>query len=162
MAELFDTNYVREGDFDPAIYHTPAVPVLIELVRPRLDRELDTHPSMTFCLLQDRNGFNPVHNTRCSHPRRANDRQWNMRHSRMQRLFEDAVSLATVRNIRPVIVKSYLRDMGDALEDNMEFASPIFVKGRHWGAACMAYRLDDAQPRAGSVLAAADVARRSI
>ena len=92
-------------------------------------------------MLQDRNGYNPVHNLRYSLPRHATDLTWNMRHSRMRRIFNHRVGLTASRNLRPFLVQCHSRDMGDAVEKRMEFDAPIFVQGRHWGAVRMAYQL---------------------
>ena len=140
--ELFDDRYVREGDAEPAAYRTAAVAPLEALVRELIDGELDALPRPEFCILQDRNGFNPVHNSRYSMPRRNADLLWNQRHSRMQRIFDDRVGLSASRNLRSYIVQNYVRDMGDAVEWNMEFDAPVYVSGRHWGAVRMAYKID--------------------
>lgn len=142
-ADLFDTRYVRQDDFEPAAYTNAAVAPLEVLARTLVERELAIAPTPDFCILQDRNGFNPIHNRRYSQPRRHGDLQWNLRHSRMCRIFDDRVGMCASRNLRPFLVQSYARDMGDCVEWRMEFDAPLFVAGRHWGAVRMAYRLDD-------------------
>ena len=59
----------------------------------------------------------------------------------MRRIFDDKVGLAASRNLRPFLVQSYARDMGDAIETRMEFDAPIFACERHWGTLRMAYEL---------------------
>ena len=142
QTDLFDTGYRRDGVAEPAAYVNAAVAPLERLTRSMLEHELDIAPRPDFCILQDRNGFNPIHNLRFSHPRRSGAVTWNQRHSRMRRIFDDRVGMSASRNLRAYIVQSYPRDMGDAIEWRMEFDAPIFVAGRHWGAVRMAYRLD--------------------
>jgi len=91
--------------------------------------------------VQDRNGFNPVHNLRYSLPARGGDLRWNLRYSRGRRIFDDKTGLGASRNLKPFLVQSYARDMGDAIEIRMEFDAPLFLRGRHWGAVRMAYKL---------------------
>ena len=140
-AELFDSVYIRTGTAEPPQYSNAAVDKLEILVRPVLERELLVAPMPDFCMLQDRNGFNPVHNRRFSRPRHPQDVNWNLRYSRMQRIFDDRVGMTASRNLRHFLVQSYARDMGDNIETVMEFDAPIFVGGAHWGAIRMAYQL---------------------
>ncbi len=143
QTDLFDSDYRRDGAEEPAAYLNAAVAPLETLTRSLLEHQLDVRPLPDFCFLQDRNGFNPVHNLRFSLPRRADDVTWNQRHSRMRRIFDDRVGMSASRNLCPYLVQSYARDMGDAIEWRMEFDAPVFVVGRHWGAVRMAFRLGD-------------------
>ena len=53
----------------------------------------------------------------------------------------DAV-LAAGRNLRPYLIQSYARDMGNGKTVMMrEIDVPIRVNGRHWGGFRTAYRL---------------------
>ena len=140
-ADIFDTTYVRDGITEPAQYRCASVAPLETQARKILERELGVTPLPDFCILQDRNGFNPVHNIRYSQPPRAGDVVWNLRYSRMRRIFDDRTGLAASRNLKPFLVQSYARDMGDAIELRMEFDAPLFLRGRHWGAVRMAYKL---------------------
>ena len=139
--EIFDTTYVRDGVTEPAQYRSVSVAPLEAQARVILEREIGVAPLPDFCILQDRNGFNPVHNLRYSQPPRAGDVVWNLRYSRTRRIFDDRTGLAASRNLKPFLVQSYARDMGDAIELRMEFDAPLFLRGRHWGAVRMAYKL---------------------
>jgi methyl-accepting chemotaxis protein len=138
---VFSTAYVRDGVTEPAQYLCESVAALEPHVRHIVERELEVAPLPDFCLLQDRNGFNPVHNLRFSQPPRLGDTVWNLRYSRMRRIFDDKTGLAAARNLKPFLVQSYARDMGDAIELRMEFDAPLFLRGRHWGCVRMAYKL---------------------
>lgn len=141
MDALFDSNYRCVGDANPPQYTTPAVKSLEAATQALLESELLRRPAPDFCMLQDRNGFNAVHNLRYSNARRDGDLAWNLRHSRMHRIFNDKVGMAASRNLRSFLVQSYARDMGDAIETRMEFDAPVFVDERHWGVVRMAYQL---------------------
>ena len=138
--DLYDTDYRREGSTEPAQYRNRAVAPLEACARAIIEDALLEDGGPDFCILVDRNGFNPVHNLCCSHPA-VEDVIWNRRHARARRIFDDRVGLAAARNLRPVIVQSYARDMGNCIETRMEFDAPLFVNGRHWGAVRMAYAL---------------------
>ena len=140
-ADLFDTNYRREGTTKPAQYMNAAVTLIETYARDIIEEALLAPLKPDFCILVDRNGFNPIHNLSCSLPAR-DDFVWNQRYSRARRIFDDGVGIAAARNLRPFLVQSYARDMGDRIEPRMEFDAPIFLCGRHWGAVRMAYALN--------------------
>lgn len=141
LPELFDTTYRRDGSTEPAQYTNAAVAPLKACIQVVLEETLVDCPALDFCFLQDRNGFAVTHNSKYSHPARTGDILWNLRKSRVRRIFDDRVGMAASRNLKPFIVQSYARDMGDAIDVRMEFDAPVFVKGRHWGALRMAYKL---------------------
>lgn len=150
--DLFDARYEREGDAEPACYTNAAVRPLEATVRALLEAQLLVAPRPNFCILQDRNGFNAIHNLSYSQPRRLGDVTWNHRNSRMRRIFDDRVGMSASRNLRPFLVQSYARDMGDTVEWRVEFDAPLFIAGRHWGAVRMAYEIRDVvSPSAPSV-----------
>ena len=139
--DVFDTRYVRDGATEPAQYRCASAATLEAPLRDILEHEIGVAPLPDFCILQDRNGYNPVHNLRYSKPPRLGDTIWNLRNARARRIFDDGTGLAASRNLKPFLVQSYARDMGDAIELRMEFDAPLFVRGRHWGAVRMAYKL---------------------
>ena len=141
VAALFDDSYVAVGDADPAEFRNSACDALQALLQDRFERELDVSPTPEFCLLQDRNTFIAVHNLRYSQPRRGRDAAWNFRHSRVRRMSDERVAVTASRNLRPFLVQSYARNMGDSFEMRMEFDAPVYVGNRHWGVVRMAYRL---------------------
>jgi methyl-accepting chemotaxis protein len=140
--DLFDTDYRLEEGTDPPQYWNRAVGGLESCLRTLLEREFQTYPMPDFCIVQDRNAFNPVHNLCYSLPQKSGDIVYNQRHARARRIFDDRVGLSGARNLRPFLVQSYARDMGGGLVVvRKEFDAPIFVRGRHWGTIRMAYKL---------------------
>ncbi len=140
-ADLFDMTYVRDGDTLPPIYTCRSVAPLERCTRAILEGQLAVQPVPDLCMLQDRNGFNAVHNLHYSLAP-TYDTIWNQRHSRVRRIFDDKVGISASRNIKPFLVQRYARDMGDKIEACMEFDAPLFFRGRHWGTVRMAYAID--------------------
>ncbi|MGY2052739.1 methyl-accepting chemotaxis protein [Methylobacterium sp. JK268] len=140
-AALFDTAYRPVLGSNPPQYLTDAVPVLEAVLAPIQERLLAADPRMTFCAAVDRNGYLPVHNAQYSLPQRPDDPVWNAAHCRNRRIFDDRAGLMAARSTAPVLVQSYLRDMGGGRSIPMkELDAPIRVRGRHWGGFRMAYR----------------------
>ncbi len=140
-AALFDDDYVAVGEADPPEFRNKACETLEGLLQQRFEREIEGSPTPEFCLLQDRNAFTAVHNRRYSQPRRGRDAAWNLRHSRARRICDERVALTASRSLRPFLVQSYARNMGDGFEMFMEFDAPVYAGNRHWGVVRMAYRL---------------------
>ncbi len=140
--DLFDTDYVEIAGTNPQQYRTRyldwadrALPLLQEAF-------LAKDPRLAFSAMVDRNGFLPVHNKIYSHPQRPGDVAWNTANSRNRRIFNDPAGLAAAHNLRPYLVQSYARDMGNGNTVMMrEIDVPIRVHGRHWGGFRTAYKL---------------------
>ena len=57
------------------------------------------------------------------------------------RLFTDRNAIRIGANTKPVLLQTYRRDMGGGQFVLMkDLSSPIFVRGRHWGAFRMGFR----------------------
>jgi methyl-accepting chemotaxis protein len=140
MAELFDETYRRVPDSDPPKY-TTAFCELFDRIIPELCEDVfDIYPDTVAFVPADRNGFIPTHNKKWGYPPRANDPLWNTRYSRSRRMFNDPVGLRAARNTDTLVVQAYRRDLGGGMvQDLIEFAAPIYVKGRHWGGMRMNY-----------------------
>lgn len=139
---LFDTDYVAIAGTDPQQYRTKYLDWADRALPPFQEAFLAREPRMAFCAMVDRNGFLPVHNRIYSHPQRPGDPAWNMANSRNRRIFNDPAGLAAAQNLRPYLVQSYARDMGNGNTVMMrEIDVPIRVQGRHWGGFRTAYKL---------------------
>ncbi|WP_246725565.1 methyl-accepting chemotaxis protein [Beijerinckia sp. L45] len=140
--QLFDTDYRLEEGTDPPQYWNRAVGALEPCLRPLLEREMNTHPAPDFCIAQDRNAFNPVHNLCYSLPQKPGDVVYNQRHARARRIFDDRVGLSGSRICGRFSCKVMRATMGGGLiAVRKEFDAPIFIRGRHWGTIRMAYKL---------------------
>jgi HAMP domain-containing protein len=83
-----------------------------------------------FAVGVDENGYLPTHNTKYQLPLTGEpekDRVGN----RSKRMFDDPVGLAAARSLEPTLLQVYERDTGETMWD---VSSPIYVKGKHWGA----------------------------
>jgi len=140
--EMFDADYVEIPDTNPLQHRTRILDWADRALPPFQEAFLAKDPRMAFCVMIDRNGYLPVHNKIYSHPQRPGDVVWNTANSRNRRIFNDAAGLAAGRNLRPYLVQSYARDMGNGKTVMMrEIDVPIRVNGRHWGGFRTAYKL---------------------
>lgn len=140
-AELFDIEYLPVPDTEPQQYTNRALPVLERLLPPVMARALASDRRLVFTLPIDRNGYIPVHHPEFSHPQRKGDSAWNAPHSRNRRMFHDRAGIMAARSVRPFLVQSYWRDMGEETHLMREVDAPLRVNGRHWGGVRMAYRM---------------------
>ena len=140
--DMFDTNYVEIPGTNPLQYRTRMLDWADRALPPFQEAFLTKDPRIAFCAMIDCNGYLPVHNKAYSHPQRPGDVAWNTANSRNRRIFNDAAGLAAGRNLRPYLIQSYARDMGNGVTIMMrEIDVPVRVNGRHWGAFRTAYKL---------------------
>ena len=139
---LFDTDYVPIEGTNPVHYRTRALD-LLEAVLPAIQEPLRASDKrMTFCAAVDRNAYLPVHNTIYSKPQKPGDLVWNTANSRNRRIFDDSAGLCAARNVRPFLIQSYARDMGNGVVIMMrEIDAPVRVFGKHWGGFRTAYKI---------------------
>ena len=141
-ADVFDNTYVPIEGTNPAQFRTRFLDAF-DKVLPGIQEPLAASDRrMAFCAAVDRNGYLPVHNLIYSQPQRPGDVAWNTANSRNRRIFDDRAGLAAARNVRPYLIQSYPRDMGNGNIIMMrEIDVPIRVLGRHWGALRTSYKL---------------------
>lgn len=94
------------------------------------DALLAGSPDFLYAVGGDINGYTPTHDSRFQRPL-TGDRAKDLIGNRGKRKFWTAMHQAAARNLEPVLVQPYLRDTGESAWD---VSSPIFVKGRHYGA----------------------------
>jgi HAMP domain-containing protein len=78
----------------------------------------------------DLNGYTPTHDSKFQQPL-TGDRSKDLAGNRAKRKFWTPMHQAAANSLEPVLVQPYVRDTGEAAWD---ISSPIFVKGRHFGA----------------------------
>jgi methyl-accepting chemotaxis protein len=140
--EMFDTDYVEIAGTNPVQHRTRILGWADRALPPFQEAFLARDPRMVFCVMIDRNGYLPVHNKIYSHPQRSGDVAWNTANSRNRRIFNDTAGLAAGRNLRPYLIQSYARDMGNGNTIMMrEIDVPVRVNDRHWGGFRTAYKL---------------------
>jgi len=140
-AQLFDQSYVPIPDSDPEQVMTAFTELTDRLLPPIQEPLLDFDPKVVFCAAVDMKGYLPTHNLKFSKPQ-AQDPVWNAANSRNRRIFDDRTGLKAAQNRAPVLLQTYRRDMGGGTFVLMKDASaPIFVRGKHWGAVRLAYKV---------------------
>jgi methyl-accepting chemotaxis protein len=143
---LFDTEYTPIEGTNPPQFRSRALDVLDAILPPIQEALLVSDNRMVFCAAVDRNGYLPVHNRIYSKPQRPGEVAWNTANSRNRRIFDDRAGLCAARNVRPTLIQSYPRDMGDGVVVMMrEIDAPLRVFGRHWGGFRTAYKFDDSR-----------------
>jgi len=140
---LFDIDYVPIEGTDPPQFRSRALDVLDAILPPIQEPLLAADTRMVFCAAVDRNGYLPVHNRIYSKPQRAGELGWNTANSRNRRIFDDRAGLCAARNVRPYLIQSYPRDMGNGVIIMMrEIDAPLRVFGKHWGGFRTAYKFE--------------------
>jgi methyl-accepting chemotaxis protein len=139
---LFDADYVPIEGTNPQQFRTRSLDVLESLLPAIQEPLLAGDKRMVFCAAVDRNGYLPVHNRIYSKPQKADDAAWNTANCRNRRIFDDRAGLCAARSVRPFLIQSYPRDMGNGLVVMMrEIDAPVRVFGKHWGGFRTAYKL---------------------
>jgi putative methionine-R-sulfoxide reductase with GAF domain len=151
-AEVFDQNYVKYFEFNPAKYpdlegnprdydkyHTAYDSFTDEHWQKLLDAYLEDKDFIA-ATASDINGYLPTHNTVFS------SGDGNPATDRTKRIYADAISKAAVQNTEPFLQQIYVQSgTGKTIWD---IASPIYVNGKHWGAFRVGVELVQNQTRA--------------
>jgi methyl-accepting chemotaxis protein len=140
LEQLFDENYREIRGTDPKQYMTDYVE-FTDRVLPEIQDPLQkSDPRIAFCVAWAKGGFLPTHNPNYRLPQ-GKDPVWNNANCRNRRLFDDRAVKKVAANTRPFLLQTYRRDMGGGNFVLMkDLSSPIFVRGRHWGAFRMGFR----------------------
>lgn len=137
---LFDEDYREIHGTDPLQHTSRFLALTDEILPPLQEPVLTAAPGIVFCAAVDRNGYIPTHNLKFSQPQRPGEAEWNAKHARNRRIFNDRVGLRAGRNRHPFLLQAYRRDMGNGEFAMMkDVSSPILVHGRHWGGLRLAY-----------------------
>jgi len=97
--------------------------------------------TIVFAVLVDRNGYLPTHNLRYAQPLTGNAAN-DLVNNRTKRIFNDKTGISAARSTAPFLIQRYQRDTGEQMVD---LSVPVYVKGAHWGAVRIGYRLVDAR-----------------
>ena len=138
---LFDETYRPIPGTDPEQVSTAFTELTDALLPAIQESMLALDPRIVFCAAVDRNGYLPTHNAKFSQ-KQGGDPVWNNAHCRNRRLFNDRTGLRAARNREPFLLQTYRRDMGGGTFALMkDLSMPIVLRGRHWGALRLAYRI---------------------
>jgi len=143
LADLFDEDYQPVKGSNPPQFMARFTNLTDRLFTDLQEKAIGLDPKVVFCAAIDRNGYLPTHNKKFSQPQ-GTDVAWNTAHARNRRMFNDRVGLAAGRNTDRFLLQTYRRDMGGGTFLMMkDVSAPITVKGRHWGALRLAYKVAD-------------------
>jgi methyl-accepting chemotaxis protein len=141
LDQLMDENYREIPGTDPKQYLTDYVALTDRILPPIQDPIQKSDPRIAFCVAWARSGYLPTHNPNYSLPQ-GPDPVWNNAHCRNRRLFKDRNVTKIGQNTKPFLLQTYRRDMGGGNFVLMkDLSSPIYVRGRHWGAFRVGFRL---------------------
>ena len=94
------------------------------------DKILDSSSDLLYAVGGDINGYTPTHNSKFQKAL-TGDRTKDLSGNRAKRKFWTSMHQSAARNLEAVLVQPYVRDTGESAWD---VSSPIWVKGRHFGA----------------------------
>jgi methyl-accepting chemotaxis protein len=138
--QLMDENYREISGTDPKQYMTNYVEFTDRALPAIQDPMQKSDPRIVFCVAWARGGYLPTHNPNYRLPQ-GKDPVWNNANCRNRRLFNDRAVKKVAANTKPFLLQTYRRDMGGGNFVLMkDVSSPIFVRGRHWGAFRMGFR----------------------
>jgi HAMP domain-containing protein len=132
VGDVFDRNYVEIKGFDfgsKPKYHTRYDSYLEGVVLPFEDQFLE-YEDFVYAVGVDENGYLPAHNTRYQKPL-TGDPAKDLVGNRTKRKFDSPIEIAAAQSVQPSLLQVYHRDTGETMWD---VSSPIYVKGKHWGA----------------------------
>ncbi len=128
-AKLFSNNYRPIPDTNPQKYHSDfddftdrELPKIQEPILESLDE-------IFFVVAQDVNSYLPTYNDYLCQPLTGNY-ETDLLNNRTKKIYNDRFGNRASKNIKPFLLQTYKRDIGDALHD---LSVPVYAKGRHWG-----------------------------
>ena len=140
LDQLMDEKYREIPGTDPKQYLTDYVALTDRILPPIQDPIQKSDPRIVFCVAWAKGGYLPTHNPNYRLPQ-GKDPVWNNANCRNRRLFNDRAVKKVAANTRPFLLQTYRRDMGGGNFVLMkDLSSPIFIRGRHWGAFRMGFR----------------------
>jgi len=140
LDHLMDENYRDIPGTDPKQYLTNYVAFTDRILPPIQDPVQKIDPRIVFCVAWAKGGYLPTHNPDYRLPQ-GPDPVWNNANCRNRRLFTDRAVRKVAANTKPFLLQTYRRDMGGGNFVLMkDLSSPIYVRGRHWGAFRMGFR----------------------
>ncbi|THB64373.1 MAG: methyl-accepting chemotaxis protein [Gammaproteobacteria bacterium] len=137
--KLFDFTYDSIPETNPEQFSTSFVDLTDRLFPPFQEEASRKLPNIVASVCCDINGYIGTHMKSVSQPQ-TNDVQWNMSNCRNRRIFDDRVGLKSAKNTKPFLLQTYRRDLGGGnFALVKEVSAPIFINGKHWGAARINY-----------------------
>jgi methyl-accepting chemotaxis protein len=140
VEQMMDEKYREIAGTDPKQYLTDYVAFTDRILPSIQDPIQKSDPRIVFCVAWTKGGYLPTHNPNYRLPQ-GPDPVWNNANCRNRRLFNDRAVKKVAANTKPFLLQTYRRDMGGGNFVLMkDLSSPIFIRGRHWGAFRMGFR----------------------
>jgi methyl-accepting chemotaxis protein len=140
LDRLMDEKYREIPGTDPKQYMTDYVEFTDRVLPAIQDPIQKSDPRIVFCVAWAKGGYLPTHNPNYRQ-KQGKDPVWNNANCRNRRLFNDRAVKKVAANTKAFLLQTYRRDMGGGNFVLMkDLSSPIFVRGRHWGAFRMGIR----------------------
>ena len=150
--EVFDTNYVEIKGWnwgDKPKFHTKYDILTDKSVLVFQDRFLENNPDFIYSVGLDVNGYVPTHNTIAQRVLDGTERD--RLENRTKRLYySNSTEVNRAKSLEPFLLQVYHRDTGETLWDA---SSPIWVKGKHWGAFVVGVSMKKIDARKQALLA---------
>ncbi len=136
--ELFDTNYITIPRTDPQQFLSKFTYVSEEILPEIIDPPLEDS-SVDYLVVQDNNGYIPIHNRNASQAQ-GSDPIWNNQYSRHRRIYADKVAKKAAESLAPFVIQIYRRDLGGGHYSLIkDVSAPLYIKGRKWGCVRLGY-----------------------
>src|ERR1700738_3372766 len=140
VGQLMDEKYRQIVGTNPKQYLTEYVAFTYRTLPAVQDPVQKIDPRVVFCVAWAKGGYLPTHNPNYRLPQ-GPDPVWNNANCRNKRLFKDRAVKKVAANTKPFLLQTYRRDMGGGNFVLMkDVSSPVYVRGRHWGAFRMGFR----------------------
>lgn len=127
--DIHDETYTRIPGSNPPRYHTSYDRMVDEAITRIIDHTLEQLAGGSYALAMDRNGYAPAHNGIYSR-QATGELDYDTRHCRNKRIFDDVVAENITRNTRGVLCQTYMRDTGEIITD---ISMPLEIDGVRWG-----------------------------
>ena len=134
LEDLFDEDYQLIANTDPKKYHTRYDSYLDETIKDYQDEFLK-NKMVAFAVLVDRKGYLPTHNTKFTQPL-TGDYKTDLVGNRTKRIYDHDVGIKAAQNQEGLLTQPYERDTGEKM---LDISTPVYVKGKHWGAFRIGY-----------------------
>lgn len=136
VAQLFDTFYIPVPGTDPPKYNTQYNKIIEKSVQTIIDRYMAASTKIVYVFAVDRYGYLPAFNSRYSHLHTGNLED-DFKNNRANRILNDRTGRFASKNKLPYLIQRYSLDGGEKITD---LSTPIFIRGRHWGAVRIGYK----------------------
>ena len=127
--DVFDTKYQVIPGFEPAKYHT-VYDAYFDKAAIDLQDSFLKNTDNIYAIAVDINGYCPSHNS-VFQKAPVGDPEIDKAGNRTKRIFNDAIGIKAAINIDTGFRQSYQKDTGEQIWD---ISSPVYVRGKHWGA----------------------------